>query len=223
MKYINITTKEIYETPGDVRKALAPKQLPKVLTKVVLENNGLDYFYEGVEPKMTIFQRAIKNGIKQNEKGLYTDDYIIEDIFSEEEKVKITQRTSENAKKQKNEELKIQLEKHIEEYVYDTPLSEQISWSKQESEAKEYLKDSNVHTPYIDALLASRNKGEDKLELINKIIAKANAYSVFHGTLLGKLHTKLLEVNHFVFNVETISEDLERFSGIHLDLNVTEE
>ena len=46
MKYINITTKEIYETPGDVRKALAPKVLPKVLTKAVLEVNGLDYFYD---------------------------------------------------------------------------------------------------------------------------------------------------------------------------------
>ena len=223
MKYINITTKEIYETPGDVRKALAPKQLPKVLTKAVLEVNGLDYFYEGVEPKMTIFQRAIKNGIKQNEKGLYTYDYIIEDIFSEEEKVKITQSTSESVKKQKIEELKTQLEKYIEEYVYDTPLSEQISWNKQESEAREYLKDNNAPTPYIDALLASRNKGENKLDLINKIITKADAYSVFHGTLLGKLHTKLLEVNDFVFSVETISEDLERFSGIRLDLNESEE
>ena len=223
MKYINITTKEIYETPGDVRKALAPKQLPKVLTKAVLEVNGLDYFYEGVEPKMTIFQRAIKNGIKQNEKGLYTYDYIIEDIFSEEEKVKITQRTSENGKKQKIEELKIQLEKNIEEYVYDTPLSEKISWGKQESEAREYLKDNNTHTPYIDALLASRNRGENKLDLINKIITKADAYSVFHGTLLGKLHIKLLEVEEFTFNVETINEDLERFSGISLELDTVEE
>lgn len=218
MKYINITTKEIYETPGDVRKALAPKQLPKVLTKAVLENNGLDYFYEGVEPKMTIFQRAVKNGVKQNEKGLYTYDYIIEDIFSEEEKARITQRTSENAKKQKIEELKIQLEKHIEEYVYDTPLSEKISWGRQEYEAREYLKYNNTPTPYIDALLTTRNRGEDKLELINKIIAKADAYAVFHGTLLGKLHTKLQEVNDFVFNVETINDDLERFSGINLEL-----
>ena len=223
MKYINLTTKEIYETPGDVRKALAPKQLPKVLTKAVLENNGLDYFYDGVEPKMTIFQRAIKNGVKQNEKGLYIYDYIIEDIFSEEEKVKIVQRTSESVKKHKIEELKIQLEKYIEEYVYDTPLSEKLSWSKQESEAMEYLKDNNTHTPYIDALLASRNKGEDKLDLINKIITKADAYSVFHGTLLGKLHNKLLEVEAFQISVETIDKDLEELSGINLELTPSEE
>lgn len=223
MKYINIQTKEIYDTPGDVRKALAPKMLPKVLTKAVLDNNGLDYFYDSIEPKTTIFQRAIKNGVKQNEKGLYVDDYIIEDIFSEEEKSRITIETAKAAKSQKIEELKMQLEKHIEEYVFDTPLSEKISWSKQESEAREYLKDNNSPTPYVDALLASRNKGEEKIDLINKIIAKADAYSVFHGTLLGKLHTKLLEVNDFVFNVETISEDLERFSGINLNLNETEE
>ena len=223
MKYINRETKEIYETPGDVRKALAPKMLPKVLTKAVLDNNGLDYFYDGIEPKTTIFQRAIKNGVKQNEKGLYTYDYIIEDIFSEEEKVKITQSTSESVKKQKIEELKIQLEKHIEEYVYDTPLSEKISWGKQESEAREYLKDNNAHTPYIDALLASRNKGETKMDLVNKVITKADAYSLFHGTLLGKLHNKLLEVEAFQINVETIDKDLEELSGINLELTPSEE
>ena len=222
MKYINVTTKEIYETPGDVRKALAPKQLPKVLTKAVLENNSLDYFYEGVEPKMTIFQRAIKNGITQNEKGLYTYDYIIEDIFSEEEKSRITTETAERAKLQKIEELKLQLEKYPDEHIFDTPLSEKLSWNKQESEAREYLKDDTAHTPYVDALLASRNKGETKMDLINKIITKAEAYSVFHGTLLGKLHTKLQEVVDFQINVETIDEDLENLSGINLELDTLE-
>ena len=223
MKYINVTTKEIYETPEDVRKSLAPKQLPKVLTKAVLEVNGLDYFYEGVEPKMTIFQRAIKNGIKQNEKGLYTYDYIIEDIFSEEEKSRITLYTAKQAKSQKVEELKLQLEKYLDEHITDTPLSEKLSWSKQESEAREYLKDNNAHTPYIDALLASRNKGEIKMDLVNKVITKADAYSLFHGTLLGKLHNKLVEVEAFQINVETIDKDLEILSGISLELDIEEE
>ena len=219
MKYINIQTKEIYETPGDVRKALAPKMLPKVLTKAVLDNNGLDYFYDGIEPKTTIFQRAIKNGVKQNEKGLYVYDFIIEDIFSEEEKIRITASTAERAKLQKIKELKLQLEKHIDEHVIDTSLSEKISWGKQEAEAREYLKDDTAHTPYVDALLASRNKGETKVDLINKIITKADAYSVFHGTLLGKLHTKLQEVVDFQVNVETIDKDLEELSGINLELD----
>ena len=223
MKYINIQTKEIYDTPGDVRKALVPKMLPKVLTKAVLNNNGLDYFYDHVEPKTTIFQRAIKNGVKQNEKGLYTDDYIIEDIFSEEEKSRITAEVAERAKLQKIEELKLQLEKYLDKHVVDTPLSEKISWSKQEAEAREYLKDDTAHTPYVDALLASRNKGETKMDLINKIITKADAYSVFHGTLLGKLHTKLQEVIDFQINVETIDKDLENLSGINLELNTPEE
>ena len=223
MKYINVTTKEIYETPEDVRKALAPKQLPKVLTKAVLEVNGLDYFYDYIEPKTTIFQRAIKNGVKQNEKGLYVYDYIIEDIFSEEEKSRITVETSKQAKSKKIEELKLQLEKYLDEHITDTPLSEKLSWSKQESEAREYLKDNNAHTPYIDALLASRNKGETKMDLVNKVITKADAYSLFHGTLLGKLHNKLLEVEAFQINVETIDKDLETLSGINLKLDTVEE
>ena len=223
MKYINITTKEIYETPGDVRKALAPKQLPKVLTKAVLELNGLDYFYEGVEPKMTIFQRASKNGVKQNEKGLYVYDYIIEDIFSEEEKIRIAADTAKQAKSQKIEELKLQLEKYLDEHITDTPLSEKLSWSKQETEAREYLKDNNAHTPYIDSLLASRNKGESKIDLVNKVITKADAYSLFHGTLLGKLHNKLLEVEAFQISVETIDKNLEELSGINLELTPSKE
>ena len=223
MKYINITTKEIYETPGDVRKALAPKVLPKVLTKAVLNNNGLDYFYDYIEPKTTIFQRAIKNEVKQNEKGLYVYDYIIEDIFSEEEKSRITIETAKQAKSKKIEELKLQLEKYLDEHITDTPLSEKISWGKQESEAREYLKDNNAHTPYIDALLASRNKGETKMDLVNKVITKADAYSLFHGTLLGKLHNKLLEVEAFQISVETIDKDLEELSGINLELTPSEE
>ena len=222
MKYINKETKEIFDNPGEVRKALAPKKLPKVLTKAVLDNNGLDYFYDGIEPKTTIFQRAVKNGVTQNEKGLYTDDYIIEDIFSEEEKSRITTETAERAKLQKIEELKLQLEKHLDENIYDTPLSEKLSWNKQESEAREYLKDDTVPTPYIDALLASRNKGETKMDLINKITTKADAYSVFHGTLLGKLHNKLQEVVKFQINVETIDKDLENLSGINLELDILE-
>ena len=223
MKYINVTTKEIYETPEDVRKALAPKVLPKVLTKAVLENNGLDYFYDYIEPKITIFQRAIKNGVKQNEKGLYTYDYIIEDIFSEEDRIRIAADTTKQAKSKKIEELKLQLEKYLDEHITDTPLSEKLSWSKQESEAREYLKDDTAHTPYVDALLASRNKGETKMDLVNKVITKADAYSLFHGTLLGKLHNKLLEVEAFQINVETIDKDLETLSGISLELDTVEE
>ena len=222
MKYINKETKEIFDNPGDVRKFLAPKKLPKVLTKAVLDNNGLDYFYDGIEPKTTIFQRAVKNGVTQNEKGLYTDDYIIEDIFSEEEKSRITTETAERAKLQKIEELKLQLEKYLDENIIDTPLSEKLSWNKQESEAREYLKDDTAHTPYVDALLASRNKAETKMDLINKIITKADAYSVFHGTLLGKLHNKLQEVVEFQINVETIDKDLENLSGINLEIDILE-
>ena len=55
MKYINKETKEIFDNPGEVRKALAPKKLPKVLTKAVLENNNFDYFYE-VEPIVAVRQ-----------------------------------------------------------------------------------------------------------------------------------------------------------------------
>ena len=87
MKYINKETKEIFDNPGEVRKALAPKKLPKVLTKAVLENNNFDYFYEGVEPKINIFQRAVKSGVKQDEKGNYTYDVTISNSNYDTEKM----------------------------------------------------------------------------------------------------------------------------------------
>ena len=61
------------------------------------------------------------------------------------------------------------------------------------------------------------------MDLVNKVITKADAYSLFHGTLLGKLHNKLLEVEAFQINVETIDKDLEALSGISLELDTVEE
>ena len=68
------------------------------------------------------------------------------------------------------------------------------SWDKQESEARAWTMDSTTSTPLIDALLVGRNLGESKEEFINKIITKADAYKVFYGQILGKLHAKQKEL-----------------------------
>lgn len=68
------------------------------------------------------------------------------------------------------------------------------SWDKQESEARAWTIDNAVSTPFIDALLAGRNLGENKEELVTKIIKKADAYKTFYGQLLGKFHAKQKEL-----------------------------
>lgn len=217
MKYINKETKEIFDNPGDVRKALAPKKLPKVLTKAVLDNNGLDYFYDGIEPKTTIFQRAVKNGVTQNEKGLYTYEYSIEEAFeSPEERTNIVEGALGNAKKLKIEELKNEFDKIVNEFLFDTSLSEKLSWDKQESEARAFLSEPTTPTPYLDLLVISRNKGETKEVFANLIVAKANLYVEFHGNLLGTYHSKLAEINSKTADADNIIDVLAEISAISL-------
>lgn len=71
---------------------------------------------------------------------------------------------------------------------------EMSSWKLQEDEARAWVVDNNTMTPLIDALLIGRNLGENKEVLVDKIIAKADAYKVFYGGLLGKLHAKQKEI-----------------------------
>lgn len=74
------------------------------------------------------------------------------------------------------------------------------SWTIQEKEAR----NPDLPTPMIDALALSR--GIDRLELIGRIIAKADAYAEYVGTQLGKLQ-KLedqLAATTTISEVETI-------------------
>lgn len=71
--------------------------------------------------------------------------------------------------------------------------SEEIStWTKQESEARNWLIDNNANTPLIDAICLSR--GCDKSYLVNKIIEKANAYASAIGALTGERQAKEKEI-----------------------------
>src|SRR5699024_6835481 len=56
------------------------------------------------------------------------------------------------------------------------PDSEVLSWTKQEQEARDWQADSSAPTPLVDALAAER--GMAKAELVSRIIAKADAYTL---------------------------------------------
>ena len=63
------------------------------------------------------------------------------------------------------------------------PTSEISTWTKQEQEARAYLLDATVSTPFIDAICLAREV--DKSYLVGKIIEKADAYAIAVGTLTG--------------------------------------
>ena len=72
---------------------------------------------------------------------------------------------------------------------------ETISFTTQEKEARAWVLDNTVSTPFIDALLVSRNiQGETKKILADKIIKKADAYTTAYATLLGKFQNLIHKI-----------------------------
>lgn len=60
------------------------------------------------------------------------------------------------------------------------------SFTKQENEARAWLANNTVNTPFIDGLLIARDLGETKAELVDKIILNADAYATAYSQTLGK-------------------------------------
>ena len=67
----------------------------------------------------------------------------------------------------------------------DCSQNERSTWTKQESEARAWLLNNDVSTPFIDAMLSSRSD-HTKESLVNKIIEKADLYAMEVGKLLGE-------------------------------------
>lgn len=66
----------------------------------------------------------------------------------------------------------------------DYPQAETLTFDKQEREARQWQMDNSVATPYIDAMLAERPL--DKAELVGRILAKADAFTMASGLATGK-------------------------------------
>lgn len=64
------------------------------------------------------------------------------------------------------------------------PDDERLTFDKQEAEARAWLADNTAPTPFVDALATGRQM--DKAELVNRIIAKADAFAFASGLLTGQ-------------------------------------
>ena len=103
--------------------------------------------------------------------------------------------TLEEAKKSKYEEIKLAQTKALNSVMGEVASFESASYTKQEIEARAWNSDNNTSTPFIDNLLISRNLGETKQELVDKIIAKADAYQVFYASMLGKFQALVKQID----------------------------
>ena len=68
----------------------------------------------------------------------------------------------------------------------DAQAYELSSFVKQENEARAWLANNTVNTPFIDGLLIARDLGETKAELVDKVILNADAYATAYSQILGK-------------------------------------
>ena len=147
----------------------------------------------------------IKNYLLHNEDGtikqftrcdeteieLYQSEYIeySEDSFEFDSNYNYKIENNEVVKTERNDnsyllsKANADFEAAISSLTSSTPTSEISTWTKQESEARAYLLDSNASTPFIDAICLARDC--DKSYLVGKIIEKADAYAVAVGTLTG--------------------------------------
>lgn len=87
-------------------------------------------------------------------------------------------------KKRKLAEINHDMEVALANLRVEYPESEIMSWTKQENEARAWLRDNTRATPLID--LISSQRGLDKALLINKVIQKADQYALAVGTAVGR-------------------------------------
>lgn len=80
------------------------------------------------------------------------------------------------------------------------PMSEILSWDRQEQEARSWLLDNNTPTPLIDNLAKAR--GIDRIELINRIIYKSDMYLIAVGNAVGKRQG----LEDRIFEAKTVAE-----------------
>lgn len=80
----------------------------------------------------------------------------------------------------------LEFEQAVEQLTVGIPKDEQMTWAKQEEQARLYLADSDTITPLLDKILEQRSKFTSKTELAEKIVEKADMYEAAVGELIGK-------------------------------------
>jgi len=75
----------------------------------------------------------------------------------------------------------------IQQITAQYPASERESWMKQEAEARAWVADSTVPTPFLSALIKARGvPGETMATLANKIISNADAFAAAAAAAIGR-------------------------------------
>lgn len=93
-------------------------------------------------------------------------------------------KTLEEAKAEKLAEINAAYSVATSALVESYPETELLTFDKQEAEARKWLADNSVSTPLVNAIAAGRQI--DKAELVKRIIAKADSFTLAAGYLTGQ-------------------------------------
>lgn len=85
-----------------------------------------------------------------------------------------------------------------------TPMDEVLSWGRQEAEARAYLADSSVATPFLSALSQARGIALDVLAA--RVVEKADLYAVQSACLIGT-RQRFEDQAHAAAKVENLTEE----------------
>lgn len=114
--------------------------------------------------------------------------------FLQREGIDIAHEDALQAKKKAIEQAEKEYIDAIESLLVGYTRHEVDTFSKQETEARAFIIDPTSDTPFIDALCVSRDV--PKQVVIDKIIAKANAFSKAVGMLTGIKQKKIDEIEN---------------------------
>lgn len=98
--------------------------------------------------------------------------------------VAVSMQSTEEARAIKLIEINNEYTSATSNLIANYPDTELLTFDKQETEARAWLSDNTVSTPLIDMLAAGRQM--DKAELVDRIIAKADAFTLAAGYLTGQ-------------------------------------
>lgn len=89
-----------------------------------------------------------------------------------------------DAQAEKIKEINSAYQSELDAILSDYPSAETKTWDKQEAEARAWNADNAAPTPLLDAVAAGRDM--DKGELVQRVLAKADAWIALSGEATGK-------------------------------------
>lgn len=132
-----------------------------------------------VEPTPRPAGDVVTQGQPEQRDGQWYQTWEVRDYTEEELAEHLEQRRAD-----KLQEINDAYQTELDAILNDYPNAETKTWDKQESEARAWDADNTSPTPLLDAVADGRNM--DKAELVQRVLAKADAWIALSGKATGK-------------------------------------